>query len=48
LNDDQTNVRHVKTTRAIAAFEQLAQRLEALAAERAVKPWWQRLLRRAG
>jgi hypothetical protein len=31
-----------------AAFEQLVQRLEAQAAERAIKPRWQRLLRRAG
>jgi len=37
-----------KTTQAIAAFEVLAQRLEAMAAERAIKPWWRRLLRRAG
>ena len=36
-----------KTAEAIAAFEQLVQRLEAMAAQRAVKPWWQRLLRRA-
>jgi hypothetical protein len=34
-----------KTAQAIAAFESLAQRLEAMAAERAIKPWWQRLLR---
>jgi hypothetical protein len=38
-----------KTAQApLAAFEQLAQRLEAMAAERAIKPWWQGLLRRAG
>jgi hypothetical protein len=37
-----------KTAQAIAAFESLAQRLEAMAAQRAIKPWWQRLLRRAG
>ena len=37
-----------KTAQAIAAFEQLAQRLEAMAAQRAIKPWCQRLLRRAG
>jgi hypothetical protein len=37
-----------RTTQAIAAFEQLALRLEEIAAERAIKPWWQRLLRRAG
>ena len=36
-----------KTAQAIAAFETLAQRLEAMAAQRAIKPWWQRLLRRA-
>jgi hypothetical protein len=37
-----------KTAQAIAAFAQLAQRLEAMAAQRAIKPWWGRLLRRAG
>jgi hypothetical protein len=37
-----------KTAQAIAAFEHLAQRLEAIAAERAVRTWWRRLLRRAG
>ena len=37
-----------KTAQAIAAFESLAQRLEAMAAQRAIKPWWQRLLRSAG
>jgi hypothetical protein len=37
-----------KTAQAIAAFEQLAQRLEAMAAQHAIKPWWQRLLRSAG
>jgi hypothetical protein len=37
-----------RADRAIAAFESLAQRLEAMAAQRAIKPWWQRLLRRAG
>jgi hypothetical protein len=37
-----------KTARAIAAFGQLAQRLEQLAAERAIEPWWRRFLRRAG
>jgi hypothetical protein len=31
-----------RTTRAISAFESLAERLEAVAAERA-KPWWRRL-----
>jgi hypothetical protein len=31
-----------KTAQAIAAFEQLAQRLESIAAERA-RPWWRRL-----
>jgi hypothetical protein len=30
-----------------AAFESLAERLEAMAAERAIKPWWRRLLRSA-
>jgi hypothetical protein len=33
-----------QASRAIAAFEALAQRLEAMAAERAIKPWWRRLL----
>ena len=37
-----------KTARAIAAFESLAQRLEAMAAQRAIKPWWRRLLQRTG
>jgi len=37
-----------KTAQAIRAFESLAERLEATAAQRAIKPWWQRLLRRAG
>jgi hypothetical protein len=37
-----------KTAQAIAAFEQLAQRLEAMSAQRAIKPWWRRLLQRAG
>jgi hypothetical protein len=37
-----------KTAQAIAAFAQLAQRLEAMATQRAIKPWWRRLLRRAG
>jgi DNA repair exonuclease SbcCD ATPase subunit len=37
-----------KTAQAIAAIENLAHRLEAMAAQRAIKPWWQRLLRRAG
>jgi hypothetical protein len=37
-----------KTAQAIEAFSALAQRLEAMAAQRAIKPWWQRLLRRAG
>ena len=37
-----------KTAQAIAAFAQLAQRLEAMAAQRAIKPWWQRPLRSAG
>jgi hypothetical protein len=32
-----------KTAQAIAAFESLAQRLEAMAAQRAIKPWWRRL-----
>ena len=31
------------TAQAIAAFESLAQRLEAMAAQRAIKPWWRRL-----
>ena len=37
-----------RADRAIAAFESLAQRLEAMAAQRAIKPWWRRLLQRAG
>ena len=37
-----------KTAQAIEAFSALAQQLEAMAAQRAIKPWWQRLLRRAG
>ena len=38
-----------KTARAIAAFESLAERLEAIAAsKRAIEPWWHRLLRTAG
>jgi hypothetical protein len=37
-----------KTAQAIAAFESLAQRLEAMAAQHAIKPWWQRLLQRTG
>jgi hypothetical protein len=36
-----------KTAQAIAAFESLAQRLEAMAAQHATKPWWQRFLRSA-
>jgi hypothetical protein len=31
-----------------AAFESLAQRFEAMAAQRAIKPWWRRLLQRTG
>jgi hypothetical protein len=33
-----------KTAQAIAAFESLAQRLEAMAAQRAIRPWWRRLV----
>jgi hypothetical protein len=33
-----------KTAQAIAAFEQLAERAEAMAAQRAIKPWWRRLV----
>jgi len=33
---------------ATATFESLAQRLKAMAGQRAIPPWWQRLLRRAG
>jgi hypothetical protein len=44
----RANEEAAKTAQAIQAFESLAQRLEAMAAERAIKPWWQRLLRRAG
>jgi hypothetical protein len=36
------------TGHADAAFESLAQRLEAMGAERAIKPWWRRLLQRTG
>jgi hypothetical protein len=36
-----------RADKAIAAFESLAQRLEAMAAH-AIKPWWQWLLRSAG
>jgi hypothetical protein len=36
-----------RTTQAIAAFEQLAQKLEAIAEARR-PPWWRLLLRRAG
>jgi hypothetical protein len=39
---------HVQRRKTIAAFEQLAQRLEAMAAERTITPWWRWLLRRAG
>jgi hypothetical protein len=31
----------------MSAFEALAQRLEAMAAQHAIKPWWQQLLRSA-
>jgi hypothetical protein len=31
----------------MSAFEALAHRLEAMAAQHAIKPWWQQLLRRA-
>jgi hypothetical protein len=37
-----------QASRAIAALEALARRLEAMAAQHAIKPWWQRLLRRTG
>jgi hypothetical protein len=37
-----------KTAQAIAAFESLAQRLEEIAAQRAIKPWWRRFLQKAG
>jgi len=36
------------TAQATAAFESLAQRLEAMAAQSVVKPWWRRLVNRAG
>jgi hypothetical protein len=39
--------KQARRTQAIAAFEALAQRLEAMAAQHAIKPWWQQLLRRA-
>jgi hypothetical protein len=43
----QLAAEQAKTEKAIEAFSALAQRLEATAAQRAVKPWWQRLPRRA-
>jgi hypothetical protein len=45
---EQLATESARADRAIAAFEQLAQRLEAMAAQRAIKPWWQRLLQRTG
>jgi hypothetical protein len=44
----QLAAEQVKTEKAIEAFSTLAQRLAAMAAQHAIKPWWQRLLRRAG
>ena len=44
----QLAAEQAKTEKAIEAFSALAQRLEAMAAQHAIKPWWQRLLRRAG
>jgi hypothetical protein len=46
--EGRANEEAAKTARAIATFEQLAQRLEAMAVRRAIKPWWQWLLGRAG
>jgi hypothetical protein len=37
-----------RTEQTTTAFESLAQQPEAMAAQRAVKPWWRGLLRRAG
>jgi hypothetical protein len=37
-----------KTEKAIEAFAAIAERLDALAAQHATRPWWQRLLRSAG
>jgi len=37
-----------KTAQAIAAFSDLAQRLDALAAERDRRPWWRRLMTGTG
>jgi hypothetical protein len=44
----QLAAEQAKTEKAIEAFSMLAQRLEAMAAQHAIKPWWRRLLRRAG
>ena len=44
----QLAAEQAKTEKAIEAFSALAQRLDAMAAERAIKPWWRRLLRPAG
>jgi hypothetical protein len=44
----QLAAEQAKTEKAIEAFSALAQRLEAMAAQHAIKPWWQRLLRSAG
>jgi two-component sensor histidine kinase len=43
----QLAAEQAKTEKAIEAFSTLAQRLAAMAAKHAIKPWWQRLLRRA-
>ena len=43
----QLAAEQAKTEKAIEAFSALAQRLQAMAAQHAIKPWWQRLLRSA-
>ena len=43
----QLAAEQAKTEKAIEAFSALAQRLETMAAQHAIKPWWQRLLRSA-
>lgn len=44
----QVAAEQAKTRKTIEAFSALAQRLEAMAAQHAIKPWWHRLLRSAG
>ena len=48
LPDGWINAVRTAVEKAIEAFSALAQRLEAMAAQHAIKPWWRRLLRRAG